>query len=226
MSEDFSLSSGMQIDHYRITKILGKGGFGITYQAWDDHLNRLVAIKEYFPHGQVTRAEDGRTIRVNDADPLAYRKGLDRFLSEARTLAQFRDPRIVHVHGFKEAFNTAYMIMDFEEGVSLRDHILQNGPLSPPEARRILIDILRGLQVIHSRNYLHRDIKPANIMRRPDGSILLLDFGSARFTQSDQEQAFTVVVTPGYAPMEQYTTNEIQGPSTDLYAVGACMLFV
>ena len=225
MSDDFALGSGTPIDHYRITRILGRGGFGITYLAWDDHLNRMVAIKEYFPHGIAVRAEDGRTILVKEQDQAAYNKGLERFLTEARTLAQFRDPRIVHVHGFQEAFITAYMMMDFEEGVSLRDHVLQHGVLSAPEARRILIDILRALQVIHLRNYLHRDIKPANIMRRPDGSILLLDFGSARITQSSGEQAFTVVVTPGYAPMEQYTSSETQGPSTDLYAVGACMIF-
>ena len=225
MPEDYSLRSGTQLSHYRITKVLGRGGFGITYQAWDDHLNRLVAIKEYFPHNEATRAEDLCTVKVNDVDAATYRKGLDRFLDEARTLAQFRDPRIVHVHGFQEANNTAYMVMDFEEGVSLREHILLQGVISPSEARRILVDILRALQVLHLRNYLHRDIKPANIMRRPDGSILLLDFGSARVTQADQEQAFTVIVTPGYAPMEQYSTHEAQGPATDLYAVGACVLF-
>ena len=224
-TEDFSLRSGTQLGHYRITKILGRGGFGITYQAWDDHLNRLVAIKEYFPHGQATRADDSRTVRINDADAPAYRKGLERFLDEARTLAQFRDPRIVHVHGFQEAHNTAYMVMDFEEGVSLRDHVLQRGALSPAEAKRTLGDILLALQVLHLRNYLHRDIKPANLMRRPDGSLLLLDFGSARITQAHQDQAFTVIVTPGYAPMEQYTATEIQGPATDLYATGACLLF-
>jgi serine/threonine protein kinase len=225
MPEDYALASGTQLGHYRITKILGRGGFGITYQAWDDHLNRLVAIKEYFPHGQAVRGADSMSVAIRESDQATYRKGLERFLTEARTLAQFRDPRIVHVHGFQEAFNTAYMVMDFEEGVSLRDHVLQHGTLSSPEARRILVDILRALQVLHLRNYLHRDVKPANIMRRPDGSILLLDFGSARITQNTQDQAFTVVVTPGYAPMEQYTANEAQGPSTDLYAVGACMLF-
>lgn len=225
MPEDFSLRSGTQVSHYRVTKVLGRGGFGITYQAWDDHLNRLVAIKEYFPHNEATRAEDLCTVQINDVDAATYRKGLDRFLDEARTLAQFRDPRIVHVHGFQEANNTAYMVMDFEEGVSLREHILLQGVIGPAEARRFLVDILKALQVLHQRNYLHRDIKPANIMRRPDGSILLLDFGSARVTQADQEQAFTVIVTPGYAPMEQYSTHEAQGPATDLYAVGACVLF-
>lgn len=225
MPEDLSLRSGTQLSHYRITKVLGRGGFGITYQAWDDHLNRLVAIKEYFPHNEATRARDLCTVQINDIDAPAYQKGLDRFLDEARTLAQFRDPRIVHVHGFHEANNTAYMVMDFEEGVSLRDHILLQGVVTPTEARRILVDILRALQVLHLRNYLHRDIKPANIMRRPDGSILLLDFGSARVTQAETEQAFTVIVTPGYAPMEQYSTHEAQGPATDLYAVGACVLF-
>lgn len=225
MTEDFSLRTGTQLSHYRIIKTLGQGGFGITYQAWDDQLNRLVAIKEYFPHGQATRAEDARTVRIHPADMPAYAKGLERFLDEARTLAQFRDPRIVHVHGFKEAHNTAYMVMDFEEGLTLRDHVLQHGILSPAEAQRVLIDILCALQIIHARNYLHRDIKPANILRRPNGSVLLLDFGSARMAQLNQEQAFTIIITPGYAPLEQYSNHEAQGPATDLYAVGACLLF-
>ncbi len=225
MTEDFSLRTGTQLSHYRITKILGQGGFGITYQAWDDQLNRLVAIKEYFPHGQATRAEDTRAVQIDLADIPAYEKGLERFLDEARTLAQFRDPRIVHVHGFYEAHNTAYMVMDFEEGMTLRDHVLQHGVLSAAEARRVLVDILCALQIIHARNYLHRDIKPANVLRRPNGSVLLLDFGSARIAQLNQEQAFTVIITPGYAPLEQYSNNETQGPATDLYAVGACMLF-
>lgn len=221
---DDALQPGTQLGHYRIAKLLGRGGFGLTYQAWDVQLQRMVAIKEYFLHGQVTRALDGLTI-AGKVDDEGYRKRLNRFLDEARTLAQFRDPRIVHVHGFHEANNTAYMVMDYVEGMTLRDHVRQYGTLSVGEARAILIEILKALRVIHAHSYLHRDIKPANIMRRPDGSILLLDFGSARQNLGDQERSFTVLVTAGYAPMEQYTGTDAQGPATDLYAVGACMLY-
>ncbi len=221
---DEALKNGTQLGHYQITKLLGRGGFGITYQAWDTQLQRLVAIKEFFLHGQVTRALDGLSVAGKVKDP-EYRRRLERFLDEARTVAQFRDPRIVHVHGFHEANNTAYMIMDFVEGLSLRDHVKHFGTVTVNEARGYLIDLLKGLQVIHARSYLHRDIKPANVIRRPDGSLLLLDFGSARQSVADQDNHFTVMVTPGYAPLEQYTSTEAQGPATDLYAAGACTLY-
>ncbi len=221
---DGALQPGIQLGHYRILKVLGRGGFGITYQAHDSQLNRTVAIKEYFANRQMTRAPDGLTV-VGPTDDPTYRQRLDGFLDEARTLAQFRDPRIVHVHGFHEANNTAYLVMDFIEGQSLRDHVINHGLITLRDAVGILRDILLGLRAIHARNYLHRDIKPANLLRRSDGSILLLDFGSARQSVADQDQDFTVFVSPGYAPMEQYSRNEAQGPATDLYAAAACVLY-
>jgi serine/threonine protein kinase len=219
------LPIGTDVGHFRIVRLIGRGGFGITYEAWDNSLNRPVAIKEYFPFGRATRAHDSAAVEYSKEHAAFFSKGLSRFLEEARTLAQFRDPRIVHVHGYQEAYNTAYMIMDFEHGSSLREVVLQRGVLTAAEARSVLLDLLQGLRVIHARKYLHRDIKPANLMRRPDGQVVLLDFGSARLAQVEQGEGHTVIVSPGYAPIEQYDEKGGQGPATDLYATGASMLF-
>jgi len=220
-----TLPIGTDVGHFRIVRLIGRGGFGITYEAWDNSLNRPVAIKEYFPYGRATRMHDGPGVEFGRDHAAFFSKGLSRFLEEARTLAQFRDPRIVHVHGYQEAHNTAYMIMDFEHGSSLRDVVLQRGVLPAAEARSVLLDLLQGLRVIHARRYLHRDIKPANLMRRPDGQVVLLDFGSARLAQVEAGEGHTVMVSPGYAPIEQYDEKGGQGPATDLYATGASMLF-
>jgi serine/threonine protein kinase len=225
MEHESTLPIDTPISHYRIVRVIGRGGFGITYEAWDGSLNRRVAIKEYFPHGHAVRGADARTVSIVDSDAAIFARGLERFLDEARTLAQFHDPRIVRVHGFIEAFNTAYMIMDFESGPSLREVVLAKGSLSPVKARAVLIELLHGLRVIHDQHYLHRDIKPANIIARSNGEIVLLDFGSARIAQAQTDQNYTVVVTPGYAPIEQYDANGPQGPATDLYALGACIIF-
>jgi serine/threonine protein kinase len=220
-----TLPIGTAVGHFRIVRLIGRGGFGITYEAWDSSLNRPVAIKEYFPYGRATRAHDGAGVECGKDHAAFFRKGLGRFLDEARTLAQFRDPRIVHVHGYQEAHGTAYMIMDFERGSSLREVVLQHGVLSAAQARSVLLDLLQGLRVIHARKYLHRDIKPANLLRRPDGQVVLLDFGSARLAQGETGEGHTVMVTPGYAPLEQYDEKGGQGPGTDLYATGASLLF-
>lgn len=219
-----TLAADTVVGHYRIVRVIGRGGFGITYEAWDGDLNRAVAVKEYFPHGLAQRAADGVAVQCLPRSEEPYAQGLRRFLDEARALAQFHDPRIVRVHGFLQAGNTAYMVMDMERGALVREQVLQRGPLRPDDARRVLTDILLALQVIHGRSYLHRDIKPGNLMRRADGQVVLLDFGSARLAQQGGK-GHTVVVTPGYAPVEQYDAETAQGPGIDLYATGASLLF-
>lgn len=223
--EPGTLAAGSVVGHYRILRVIGRGGFGITYEARDESLNRPVALKEYFPHGLAMRANDAVTVRCAARCEEPFGKGLERFLEEARTLAQFHDPRIVRVHGFLKAGGTAYMVMDMEQGVLVREQVLQRGPMAPDDAKRVLGDILQALLVIHGRNYLHRDIKPGNLMRRPDGQVVLLDFGSARMAHIDSGKGHTVVVTPGYAPIEQYDAETAQGPGIDLYATGASLLF-
>ena len=199
------------------------GGFGITYAADDATLDRKVAIKEYFPGTLALRADDG-TISASPTDSEGFFEyGLNRFLDEARTLAKFHDPNIVRVLRYVEENGTAYLIMDYEEGHSLQERLWQRGPMDKGTVQQIIIPILCGLHTIHSHRYLHRDIKPDNIFLRGKGTPLLLDFGSARQALERQRRSKTVVLTPGYAPIEQYASEDEQGPYSDLYSVGATM---
>ena len=193
------LSPGVALDAYEITRTIGVGAFGVTYEAADVTLNRKVAIKEYFPAGLAQRAEDGLTITASSDDGEDFVEyGLKRFLDEARTLAQFHDPNIVHVIRYIEGNGTAYLIMDYEEGESLTSRLERQGTLHYQEALDVMIPVLYGLRAVHERHYLHRDVKPDNIFLRNEGAPLLLDFGSARQALENQRRSLTVVLTPGY----------------------------
>lgn len=216
-----ALKAGTNIGNFRITRILGVGGFGITYEAHDEDLERDVAIKEYFPSTLALRDADGLTISPRDeADADDYEFGLGRFLDEAKTLAKFNQPNIVRVTQFLKLNNTAYLIMDYERGESLYLQLKKQVTMDEIRVLEIVMALLEGLQVVHAKQFLHRDIKPANIFICRDGRPVLLDFGSAR--QAVQGREMTAMVTPGYAPHEQYFSKE-QGPWTDLYAIGATM---
>jgi serine/threonine protein kinase len=217
-----ALSKGTRIDSYEVQDVLGVGGFGITYRAHDHTLNQTVAIKEYLPDGLAYRLPDGETLtHRSETDVKHYRYGLDRFLDEARTLAKFRDPSIVRVIRFIEANGTAYLVMDFESGDSLAQRLRARGVLSGDEILAMLGPLLQGLRNVHAEQFLHRDVKPANIVLRSEGTPVLLDFGAARLALGEHTKALTAMVTPGYAPFEQYHTKDRQGPWTDLYSVGA-----
>lgn len=219
-----SLSKGTRLDSFEIKGILGTGGFGITYEAWDYTLQRAVAIKEYFPTGLAIRGEDGCTLTARTEDDReGYDYGLERFLDEARTLARFNHPNIVHVTRFLQTNNTAYLVMEFETGETLGDVVKRHGALDEVRIREIMIPVLNGLQMVHKESFLHRDIKPDNIFLRSQGPPVLVDFGAARLALEKQVQTMTAMLTPGYAPIEQYSSDESQGPWTDLYAVGATM---
>ena len=218
-----ALANGSVLDSFQIDKVLGVGGFGVTYAANDTSLQRRVAIKEYFPSGLALRATDGATLTARTSDHNHdYNYGLQRFLDEARTLARFRHPNIVHVFRYLEANGTAYLVMEFEEGEPLESYLSRTKRLPEELILRWVIPILHGLVSVHEQSYLHRDIKPGNIFLRFSGDPLLLDFGSARLALEQQREAMTVVLTPGYAPIEQYASDK-QGPWTDLYAIGATM---
>jgi serine/threonine protein kinase len=223
MESSHALPPGTQVDNYEIRSVLGVGGFGVTYKAWDTTLEREVALKEYFPSVLAHRAPGGTRIEpMSEHEAYDYDYGLNRFLDEGRTLAKFNEPSIVRVHRFLKANNTAYLVMDFEAGRALASIIKEKGAISQRSAQLVLGPILKGLAVVHAKNYLHRDIKPANIYIRSDGSPVLLDFGSAR--EAFGRQTMTVLLTPGYAPAEQYSSGaQQQGPWSDLYAVGATM---
>jgi serine/threonine protein kinase len=223
MAYHHTLVAGTRIASYEIRDVLGAGGFGVTYRAYDTSLDRVVAIKEYLPTGLAVRIADGTTVAPkSQGDAQDFEYGLKRFLDEARTLARFREPNIVRVISYLEAHGTAYFVMDYEDGESLIER-LQTSITLPEEAiRAIVLPILSGLRAVHQQNFLHRDIKPHNIYLRRDGSPVLLDFGAARQDLGEHSRAMTGMVSPGYAPFEQYLTSG-QGPWSDIYALGATM---
>jgi len=224
LTDHHTLATGTRIDCYEIGRVLGVGGFGITYQGYDHTLSCDVAIKEYLPSGVALRTGDGITVAPkSDQDQDFYSYGLDRFLEEARILAKFREQSIVRVTRFLEGNGTAYLVMDYEQGQPLDAYLKAKGAMSEGHILSILVPLLTGLQEVHAKGYLHRDIKPSNIYLRQDGSPVLLDFGAARQSMGSRTQAVTSMVTPGYAPIEQYNTTGKQGPWTDFYGLGATM---
>ena len=219
-----ALPEGSAIEHYEIRGVLGAGGFGITYLGWDTRLRCPVAIKEYLPSDIALRKADGSSvIAKSSTDQDNYRYGLERFLSEARTLARFKEPNLIRVSNFLEANGTAYMVMDYEEGEPLNAYLERMGALDEGSLKAIIIPILDGLRAVHAADFLHRDIKPGNIYLRKNGPPVLIDFGAARQALGEHSRSMTGVVTAGYAPFEQYSTRGRQGPWTDLYAIGATL---
>ena len=220
-----ALQEGAMLNEYRIAHVLGVGGFGITYLARDTLLEKDVAIKEYFPSGLVSRRPEGSVTLTGPHAGGEYRVGLDRFLKEARTLATFAHPNIVRVLRFFQSNDTGYMVMDYERGTSLRAW-LQEHPQPEEEALLGLLGpLLDGIEKVHGTGFLHRDIKPDNIFIRANGEPVLIDFGSARQAIAAATHALTAMVTPGYAPFEQYGAGAEQGPWTDIYALGAVLFF-
>ena len=243
-----ALQGGHRLHEYRIDDLLGQGGFGITYLATDVNLHAQVAIKEYLPASLAVRTGDS-VVRPRDIEAMpTLLEGLDQFLVEARTLATFRHPNIVRVARFFEANRTAYMVLDYERGRSLgtwwRNLRPAAAPARPraaaadaapvgdvpvglpePELLVLLHPLLDGLALVHHKGVLHRDIKPDNVcVRDADGSLVLLDFGAARPASGAVPDA-PAILTPGYAPIEQYNGDN-QGPWTDLYAFGATLYWL
>jgi len=220
------LPVGFRLHEYRIDGILGQGGFGIAYAATDVNLNAKVVIKEYLPEDFAYRTVDNTVSARADDDQGFYQTGLDNFLVEARTLATFRHPHIVRVARFFEAHKTAYMVLEYERGQSLKVWRKKRVNVTEQQIVSLFAPLFDGLAVVHRAGYLHRDIKPDNIyVRDEDGSLVLLDFGAARQTTS-QSADTGAVVTPGYGPIEQYAGGGRQGPWTDIYAMGATLFWI
>ncbi len=218
------LESGFEILWYKIESVLGRGGFGITYLATDTNLGQLVAIKEYLPHDFASRSGDSTVQPASVEQNDMYVWGLERFMSEAQTLAKFKHKNIVRVLSVFKHNNTGYMVMEYEEGEDLSVVYKSGKKLSQDDLEKIYYPIMAGLASVHKEGFIHRDIKPANIFIRKDGSPVLIDFGAARQAVGNKTQALTAMLSVGYAPFEQYNdASGRQGPWTDIYAIGASM---
>ena len=214
------------IGRYTVEGVLGQGGFGITYLGMDELHKKKVAIKEFFPQGIVTRNieyEDTVTVTLV-GEKENYDKGKERFLKEAQTMAMFsKDKGIVKALDFFEINNTAYIVMEYLEGVTLKQYLRENKRIDAEDLVELLVPLIEALDEIHSQGLIHRDISPDNIMVLPDGRIKLMDFGAARDYTEFGEKSLSIVLKPGYAPPEQYQTHGVQGPWTDIYALCATM---
>ena len=220
-----TLAEGYQLDDYRITALLGRGGFGITYKGLDERLQRAVAIKEYLPQQFAFRDADATVKPRTEEDTETFEWGLGRFVDEARALALFRHPNIVSVLRYLDANGTAYLIMDYEEGADLKHFLAErNEQIDEHElVDGIVLPLLDGLQKVHDQGLLHRDIKPDNIFIRTDGSPVLIDFGAARPHALDATQNMTSIISAGYSPFEQYGGGDRQGPWSDIYALAGTL---
>lgn len=221
-----ALPSGWAMNEYRVESLLGGGGFGLTYLAHDTLLDCKVAIKEFLPTDLAVRGDGQRVLPRGGPAVEMFDQGLRRFLDESRVLATFRHPNIVRVNRYFEANGTAYMVMDYVQGRTLNQWVRERGSgIDRATLLAIVKPLLEGLQVIHDGGFLHRDIKPANICIRDDGTPVLLDFGAAR-RYHDTEHTLTAIVTPGFAPFEQYHSHGNQGPWTDIYSLAAVMYWL
>lgn len=211
-------------NRYEIQGPIGQGGFGITYIGLDRTLNMRVAIKEFYPQGAVIRNNSiSNNITVSGIDKKEFfYKEKKQFLREARILAQFNDQEgIVDVIDFFEENNTAYIIMKYVEGITLKKYIKQNGVMSIQDILELLVPVMEALDVVHQNGVIHRDISPDNIMIQVNGRVKLMDFGAARAYTEFGGKSLSIVLKLGYAPPEQYQTHGIQGPWTDIYALSA-----
>jgi serine/threonine protein kinase len=212
-------------EEYRVGAVLGAGNFGITYRARDEHLDTVVAIKEYYPRQIAGRSDQDAIVRpFTGDDEEEFQFGLQQFMQEGRTVARFEHPNIVDVRSYFEENGTGYLVMDYYEGEPLAAYTARQGDtLSEAEALSLMRDVLRGLGTVHAKGVLHRDVDPQNVYRTADGRAVLIDFGAAREAISARSQRLSVILTPGYAPIEQYSSRGDQGPHTDIYAAAATL---
>jgi len=222
-----ALPIGTMIQEYRIVAVLGAGSFGIVYKGENVYLDEVVAIKEFLPSDLACRTEGTRVVPLSSATEEPYGWALRQFLKEAQILWDLarpaRHPNIIRVSRFHEDNGTAYMVMDFEEGLSLAQILEERGTLPEAELRAILDPLLDGLERVHAASVWHRDIKPGNILIRSDGSPVLIDFGAARQDRGDRARSVMAMFSPAYAAPEQVMSMGEQGPWTDIYSLAATL---
>ncbi|MCD8363544.1 MAG: serine/threonine protein kinase [Lachnospiraceae bacterium] len=211
-------------ERFLVGAVLGEGGFGITYIGKDILLDMKVAIKEYYPSEVANRYhEQSLSISVSQGEKArAYEEGIRKYLDEARILAKFcKDPNIVEVRDYFKENNTAYIVMEFLDGQDLQKYLTENDPMAFDEAYRMLKPVMYSLTEVHKQGLIHRDISPANLMLLGSGNVKLLDFGTARGINYAGQNSLSVILKPGYAPAEQYTSHGVQGAWSDVYAMCA-----
>lgn len=227
ISSRHALAVGTMIQEYRLTRILGIGGFGIVYEAENIYLDETVAIKEFLPAGLATRIDKTQIAPLSQNKEEVYNWALKKFLKEAKILWELSRPKphrsIVRVTRFHEENGTAYIVMDYEEGQALSSILKKSATLPEAQIKAIVHPLLDGLQKVHGASIWHRDIKPDNILVRSDGSPVLIDFGAAHRDMIGSEQSLIAVFSPAYAAPEQVFRNAKQGPWTDIYAFGVTL---
>ncbi|MCH5266091.1 MAG: serine/threonine protein kinase [Lachnospiraceae bacterium] len=212
---------------YITGRVLGQGGFGVTYVACDWNTKERVAIKEYLPDTMATRIEATTVSAYSGERGESFQYGKDCFLDEAETLAEFiGNPNIVRIDSYFEENGTAYFVMEYVEGTSLQEYIKeQGGKIGWQEAEKYLFPVMDALGAVHAKGIIHRDVTPDNILITKDGTVKLLDFGAARYSLGDRSRSLDVVLKHGFAPKEQYTRHGRQGPYTDVYTVAASFYY-
>jgi serine/threonine protein kinase len=217
------LPDGYQLQNYRVSKVLSCGGFSIVYLAHDEN-DTPVAIKEYLPSSLALRHQGDALPSIAEENVATFRYGMKCFFEEGRSLARLSHANVVRVLNFFRANETVYMVMRYERGRTLQEHIQHHrGTVKEDFIRNVFTMLLNGLREVHTNKLLHLDIKPANIYIRNDGSPVLIDFGAARQTLSDEAMRLNPMYTPGFASPEQYRNRELLGPWSDIYSVGASM---
>lgn len=212
-------------NRYIIGKVLGFGGFGITYIGWDGKLEQKVAIKEYLPGEFSTRMPGQSKVTVfNGEKSEQFNDGLKKFVGEAKRLAKFQnEPGIVTIFDSFEENDTAYIIMEYLDGETLTTYLEEKGAIPEEEAIEMIMPIMESLKVVHAEGILHRDIAPDNVFITKEGEIKLIDFGASRYATTSHSRSLTVIIKPGYSPEEQYRSRGDQGPHTDVYALAATL---
>lgn len=212
-------------NRYIIGRVLGYGGFGVTYIGWDEKLEQKVAIKEYLPGEFSTRMPGQTKVSVfNGEKSEQFRDGMKKFVDEAKRLAKFQNEAgIVKIFDSFEENETAYIIMEYLDGITLKQYLEENGVMDEDTAVNLLMPVMRSLQVVHAEGILHRDIAPDNIFLTKDGEIKLIDFGASRYATTSHSRSLTVIIKPGFSPEEQYRSRGDQGAYTDVYALSATM---
>lgn len=217
------LPDGFQLQGYRLLKVISCGGFSIVYLATDER-GEQVAIKEYLPSSLALRKEGEILPGITDENLPTFRYGMKCFFEEGRALARLSHPNVIRVINFFRANDTVYLVMNYERGRTLQEHIaVKRGSIRENFIRRVFLTTLNGLREVHANKLLHLDLKPSNIYIRNDNMPVLIDFGAARQTLAQGQFKLNPMYTPGFAPPEQYKNRELLGPWSDLYSVGAAM---